>query len=84
MNAPSFALPFIGYNKLFKYHQKLLKRTFGNSEILKSTATYQFDDYSKYSMTYFDGNKRLKRRETIFVDDCQKAYNLGKKLCKTL
>lgn len=83
MNAPSFALPFIGYKKIFNYHKKLLKRTFGNSEVLISTATYQFDDYSKYAMTYFDGNKRLKRRETVFAEDCQKAFDLGKKLCKT-
>lgn len=81
MNAPSFALPLIGYPKLFKYNKKLMKRTFGNSEYLISTATYQFDDYSKYAMTYFDGNKRLKRRETVFVEDCKKAFDLGKQLC---
>jgi multimeric flavodoxin WrbA len=81
MNAPSFALPLIGYLKLFKYYNKLMKRTFGNSAYLKSTSTYQFDDYSKYAMTYFDGKKRLKRRETVFVKDCIKAFNLGEKLC---
>lgn len=81
MNAPSFALPLIGYPKLFKYNQKLMKRTFGNSEYLTSTATYQFDDYSKYAMTYFNEKKRLKRRETVFVEDCKKAFDLGKKLC---
>ncbi len=57
MNAPSFALPLTGYPKLFKYNQKLLKRTFGYSEFLTSASTYQFDDYSKYNMTYFDGKK---------------------------
>lgn len=81
MNAPSFALPLIGYPKLFKYYNKLMRRTFGRSEYLKSTSTYQFDDYSKYAMTYFDGIKRLKRRETVFVKDCKKAYDLGRKLC---
>ncbi len=81
MNAPSFALPLAGYPKLFKYNKKLLKRTFGHSEFLTSTSTYQFDDYSRYAMTYFDGKKRLKRRETVFVEDCKKAFELGKKLC---
>jgi multimeric flavodoxin WrbA len=81
MNAPSFSLPLIGYPKLFKYNKKLMKRTFGNSEYLTSTSTYQFDDYNKYAMTYFDGKKRLKRRETVFVEDCKKAFNLGKRLC---
>lgn len=35
MNAPSFALPLIGYNKLFRYYYSLLKRTFGSSSYLK-------------------------------------------------
>lgn len=39
------------------------------------------DDYSKYAMTYFDGAKRLKRRQTQFLLDCQKAYDLGVQLC---
>lgn len=82
MNAPAFALPLIGYPKMFKYNRKILKYTFGYSTFLTSTATYQFDDYSKYAMTYFDGAKRLKRRQTQFPLDCQKAYDLGVQLCK--
>jgi multimeric flavodoxin WrbA len=82
MNAPSFALSLIGYAKLFKYNRKLMKRFFGNSEYLAVTETYQFDDYSKYAMTYFDGKKRLKRLETVFVKDCKTAFDIGKKLCK--
>lgn len=81
MNAPSFALPLIGYNKLFNYNRKLMKRVFGSCESLVSTSTYQFDDYGKYAMTYFDGKKRLKRRETVFVEECKKAYALGENLC---
>ena len=81
MNAPAFALPLIGYPKMFKYNRKILKYTFGHSTFLTSTATYQFDDYSKYAMTYFDGAKRLKRRQTQFPLDCQKAYDLGVQLC---
>ena len=82
MNAPSFALPLIGYNKLIKENKKLMIRIFGSSESLAVTSTYQFDDYSKYAMTLFDGAKRLKRRETVFVEDCKKAFLLGKKLCE--
>ena len=82
MNAPSFALPLIGYTKIFKNNAKLMKRIFGNCKSLVSAATYQFDDYSKYAMTYFDGKKRLKRRETVFEEDCKKAFILGKKLCE--
>jgi multimeric flavodoxin WrbA len=81
MNAPSFALPLIGYNKIFKGNKKLMGHIFGKSEYLLSTSTYQFDDYGKYAITFFDGKKRLKRRETIFLEDCKKSFLLGKKLC---
>jgi len=82
MNAPAFALPLIGYSKLFKDNKKLMIRTFGNAESLVVTSTYQFSDYSKYAITLFSGEKRLKRRETVFVEDCKKAFELGKKLCR--
>ncbi len=81
MNVPSFLLPLAGYNRLFRYNQKIMKRLFGTGESLKATATYQFDDYSRYAMTYFDGKKRLKRRETVFVDDCMKAKAMGRRIC---
>jgi len=80
MNAPAFALPFISYNKLFNQNKKSMKRIFGNSESLIVTSTYQFDDYDKYAMTLFSGTKRLKRRETVFINDCKKAFLLGRKL----
>jgi multimeric flavodoxin WrbA len=82
MNAPYFALSLIGYTKLFTYNRKIMRRIFGNSEYLSVTETYKFDDYNKYAMTYFDGKKRFKRRETVFVEDCKKAFELGKKLCE--
>jgi len=69
-------------HKLIKENKKLMIRIFGSSESLAVTSTYQFDDYSKYAMTLFDGAKRLKRRETVFVEDCKKAFLLGKKLCE--
>jgi len=82
MNAPLFALRYIGYSKIFKYFKKKMKYTFGASEYLVVTSTYQFDDYNKYAITIFDGEKRLKRRETVFVEDCKKAYALGQRLCR--
>ena len=81
MNAPFFALPLIGYRKIFKYNKKQLKNIFGDSQSLVVTSTYQFNDYSKYAITVFNGDKRLKRREKIFPKDCEKAFLLGKNLC---
>ena len=81
MNVPGFALPLTGYNKLFKKNQQLMKKIFGNAEYLAVTSTYQFDDYSKYAMTLFDGEKRRARRENVFPVDCKKAFEMGKRLC---
>ncbi len=82
MNVPSFALPLVGYNKRFGYYKKQLKRVFGASESLVVTSTYQFDDYDKYAITIFNGDKRKKRREEIFPKDCEKAFLLGQRLCQ--
>jgi len=81
MNVPFFALPLTGYRKLFSYNKKQMKKIFGDSEYLFATSTYQFSDYSKYAITVFNGDKRLKRREKVFPKDCNKAFLLGKKLC---
>jgi len=81
MNAPSFALRLIGYTKLFSKNRKLMRRIFGSCESLVVTSTYQFDDYGKYTMTFFDGDRRKKRRETVFVRDCERAYGVGRGLC---
>ncbi|MCL2728216.1 MAG: flavodoxin family protein [Bacteroidales bacterium] len=78
MNAPSIALPLIGYTKLFRKNKKLMKQIFGSCKSLVVTSTYQFEDYSKYNMTLFDGDRRKKRRGTVFVKDCEGAYELGK------
>lgn len=41
---------------------------------------YQFDAYDKYAVSIINGNRRLRRRETVFLRDCEKAFLLGKKL----
>lgn len=81
MNVPCFAIPYLGYHRLFNYNKKQMKHIFGDSESLIVTATYQFSDYSKYAVTVFNGEKRLKRREKVFPKDCEKAFLLGKRLC---
>jgi len=80
MNVPYFALPIFGYNRIFRKNEKQLKATFGSSTSLVVTSTYQFNDYDKYAISIINGNKRLKRRETVFLKDCEKAFLLGKKL----
>jgi multimeric flavodoxin WrbA len=57
-----------------------MTRVFGNCEILLSTDTLQFSDYSKYMSTAFDPAAKAKRREEVFPLDCARAYELGAKL----
>lgn len=58
----------------------IMTRVFGNCEVLLSTDTLQFRDYSKYVSTLFDPIAKAKRREEIFPQDCARAYELGVKL----
>ena len=78
MNIPPEDFRSKGYLKLFKANQAFLERIFGPSKYLYSLATYQFDNYDKYAMSFFDGNDRLKRKETVFLKECEKAFKLGK------
>ena len=83
MNLPRFILPLVGYYRFIHDHKRKMKEVFGGrSESLLVTSTYQFSDYSKYAVTVFDGKRRLERRKTVFPKDCEKAFWLGKRLCK--
>lgn len=53
---------------------------FGSCEVLLSTETYQFDDYSKYLTTRWDPKVKARRRREIFPQDCERAYELGNRL----
>jgi hypothetical protein len=50
------------------------------TESLCSFDTYQFEDYSKVLMESFDPAKKAQRREEVFPQDCQRAYELGARL----
>jgi multimeric flavodoxin WrbA len=80
MNIPETALPTYNYDKIFAATQRALTRIFGNCELLLSTDTYQFSDYSKYLSTGFDAAAKKKRREEIFPLDCRQAFELGARL----
>lgn len=70
------------------YHQDVsvaassgvMTRVFGNCEVLLSTDTLQFRDYSKYVSTLFDPAAKAKRHEEVFPEDCARAYALGAQL----
>ncbi|ARC86317.1 NADPH-dependent FMN reductase family protein [Clostridium argentinense CDC 2741] len=66
-----------GYKYNFKITENFMRNIFGSSESLLVTDTYQFDDYSKYVSTVWNEEKKAKRREEEFPNDCKKAFEMG-------
>ena len=77
MGAPESQIKLMGYEQNFKILEMGMKRTFGASESLLVTDTYQFDDYSKYVATAFNPEEKAKRRKEEFPKDCQRAFDMG-------
>ena len=77
MNVNESQMSEMGYERHLKLAEMAMKRTFGSAESLFVTDTYQFDDYSKYVVTSFDPEKKAKRREEEFPNDCKKAFEMG-------
>jgi multimeric flavodoxin WrbA len=74
-NAPS--------NFYSEYYDGLVKtsvRIIGDTEYVAAAETWQFDDYSKYAADMFDVEARKRRRDEVFPQDCQRAYEMGKRL----
>ena len=81
MNCPESMFPQVGYRELFQRYENWMKLYFGHCETLLATDTMQVKDYSRYHIGMFDGEAKLHRHETVFPEDCRKAYELGAKLC---
>jgi multimeric flavodoxin WrbA len=77
MNVNQADLKEIGYEQFFKSTEYAIARAFGSVESLYVTDTYQFDDYSKFETSAFDAAVKAKRRQEVFPQDCQKAFEMG-------
>ena len=80
MNIPEEKMIESGYDQLLSRNEQGLKMLFGDVEKLYSFDTYQFVDYSKVVSDLFDPEKKVKRREEVFPNDCQRAFDLGARL----
>ncbi len=78
-NAPDTA-----YLPLVKNYQQTLNRFVGPTEILISGNTLQLKDYGKtdWPWTMFDPEAKQKRHETVFPEECRKAFDIGANLVK--
>lgn len=78
-NAPDTA-----YAGLMQNYQNTLSRFVGPTQVLLSGNTLQLKDYSKtdWEWTLFDIEAKQKRHETVFPEECKKAFEMGKALVK--
>lgn len=77
-NAPDY-----GYQALLQNYQQTMSRFVGPTEVLVSGDTQQLKDYSKTDWPwYFNAEVKYKRHETVFPEECRKAYEMGIELVK--
>ena len=81
MNIPEALFDDFGYSALFQRYENWMKLYFGHCETLLATDTMQVRDYSRYHLAGFDAEAKQLRHETVFPEDCRKAYELGRRLC---
>lgn len=76
-NAPDTA-----YKGLLNNYQQTLTRFVGQTEVLISGDTLQLKDYSKtdWPWSMFDPEAKQKRHDTVFPEECRKAFEMGKTL----
>lgn len=79
MNIKRSDLVLLGIEQSLKGTEMMMAKIFGASESLYVTDTYQFDDYSKYEAPKFNEEEKAKRRRENFPQDCQKAFDMGKR-----
>ncbi len=70
------------YGNLIGSYQQTLNRFIGPTEVLVSGDTLQIKDYGKtdWPWTYFDPEAKRLRHETVFPQECKKAFELGASL----
>lgn len=81
MNVTEEQMRESGYERHISFNEDSLLCAFGYAETLMSFDTCQFEDYSKVVAPQFDPEKKAKRREIIFPEDCKKAFEMGVRFC---
>ena len=73
-NAPDTA-----YRGLLQGYRQTLSRFVGPTEVLVSGDTLQLKDYGRtdWPWTMFDPEEKQRRHETVFPQECRKAYEMG-------
>ncbi|MBR2141779.1 flavodoxin family protein [Anaerovibrio sp.] len=71
------------YQGLMDNYQRTMNSFVGPTKVLISADTLQLKDYNStdWKWTIFDPEKKKKRHETVFPEECKKAFEMGKELC---
>ena len=72
------------YLDMVQNYQQTLSRFVGPAEVLISGNTLQLKDYSKtdWPWSLFNAEEKQKRHETVFPEECRKAFEMGTELCR--
>lgn len=65
------------YAAILDYYERCISRFFEKPEHLYVYDTYQFDDYSKYKVSGYDVEEKVRIHKEIFPQDLKKAYDMG-------
>ncbi len=72
------------YSDLLNSYQQTFSTFVGPCDVLVSGDTLQVADYGKldWEWSMFNPEKKKERRETVFPEECKKAFEMGRKLAK--
>ena len=72
------------YQGLLQGYQQTLNRFVGPTEVFVSGDTLQLEDYGKtdWEWSMFDAQAKKNRHETVFPQECRKAFELGAAMAK--
>ena len=65
---------------MLEKYRSTLDTFIGPTQVLTVGETLQVKDYSKFDWTFFDADQRVERREKVFPEELQKAFQMGEKL----
>lgn len=70
------------YKDLIESYQQTLNSFVGPTEVLVCGDTLQLKDYSKtdWPWTMFDPDAKQERHDTVFPEECKKAFEMGARL----
>lgn len=79
MNVSEEVMKRDGYPLVFDAVERFLRITFEEQPLrLCAYNTYQFNEYSKYRVSYWNEPQKAEWRRTQFPLDCRAAYNAGR------